>query len=320
MSIADAITFDSYNIKLDMGSSGLGRSTGESFPVLYAGETEAAGGINVTATQNIPFEIINPKIQTLAVPGTDISAQVKTITGVSLDGSESGYLEQAFESVAIGENNLLSTPRIIASKINETNKLSALPGNKSLNMQINLSTVDSRLSPVIDSQRMSAIFISNRVNAPIGVSSYITDNRVNSLFDDPNAFQYLSKEIALENAASSIKILTNVYLNDSCDIRAFYAISNNENFEPVYRPFPGYNNLNERGEVIDPADNNGRPDVFVAPTNNQLTEPDSNDFKERSFTANDLPSFRYYRIKLVMTSTSQVYVPRVKDLRVLALA
>jgi hypothetical protein len=320
VSIADAITFDSYTIKLDMGSSGLGRSTGESFPVLYAGETEAAGGINVTATQNIPFEIINPKIQTLAVPGTDISAQVKTITGVSLDGSESGYLEQAFESVAIGENNLLSTPRIIASKINETNKLSALPGNKSLNMQINLSTVDSRLSPVIDSQRMSAIFISNRVNAPIGVSSYITDNRVNSLFDDPNAFQYLSKEIALENAASSIKILTNVYLNDSCDIRAFYAISNNENFEPVYRPFPGYNNLNERGEVIDPADNNGRPDVFVAPTNNQLTEPNSNDFKERSFTANDLPSFRYYRIKLVMTSTSQVYVPRVKDLRVLALA
>ena len=320
VSIADAITFDSYTIKLDMGSSGLGRSTGESFPILYAGETEAAGGINVTATQNIPFEIINPKIQTLAVPGTDISAQVKTITGVSLDGSESGYLEQAFESVAIGENNLLSTPRIIASKINETNKLSALPGNKSLNMQINLSTVDSRLSPVIDSQRMSAIFISNRVNAPIGVSSYITDNRVNSLFDDPNAFQYLSKEIALENAASSIKILANVYLNDSCDIRAFYAISNNENFEPVYRPFPGYNNLNERGEVIDPADNNGRPDVFVAPTNNQLTEPNSNDFKERSFTANDLPSFRYYRIKLVMTSTSQVYVPRVKDLRVLALA
>jgi hypothetical protein len=320
VSIADPITFDSYNIKLDMGSSGLGRSTGASFPVLYAGETQAAGGINVTATQNIPFEIIKPQIQTLGVPGTDISAQVKTITGASLDGSETGYLEQAFESVTIGENNTLPTPRIIASKINETNKLSALPGNKSLNMQINLSTVDSRLSPVIDSQRMSAIFISNRVNAPIGLSSYINDNRVNNLFDDPNAFQYLSKEIALENSASSIKILANVYLNDSCDIRAFYAISDNENFNPVYRPFPGYNNLNERGEVIDPADNDGRPDVFVAPTNNELIEPASSDFKERTFTANDLPSFRYYRVKLVMTSTNQVYVPRVRDLRVLALA
>jgi len=189
-----------------------------------------------------------------------------------------------------------------------------------MNMQINLSTFDSRVSPVIDSQRMSAIFVSNRVNAPIGINSYTTDSRVNCLFDDPNAFQYLSKEIALENAASSVKIMANVYLNDSCDIRAFYAISNNENFNPVYRPFPGYDNLNERGEVIDPADNDGKPDKFVAPTNNELVEPSENDFKERTFTADDLPSFKYYRIKLVMTSTNQVYVPRVKNLRVIALA
>ena len=320
VSIADAITFDSYNIKLDMGSSGLGRSTGASFPILYTGETKSAGGLNATATQNIPFEIIKPEIQTLTVPGTDVTARVKTVTGASLDGSETGYVEQSFESVAIGQNNYLPTPRIIASKINETNKLSTLPGNKSLNMQLNLSTIDSKLSPVIDSQRMSAIFISNRVNAPIGLSSYVTDNRVNSMFDDPNAFQYLSQEIMLENPASSIKIMANVYLNDSCDIRAFYAISNNENFEPVYRPFPGYNNLNEKGEVIDPADNDGRPDVFVAPTNNELVVPNNDDFKERVFTMNDLPSFKHYRIKLVMTSTDQVYVPRVRDLRVLALA
>ena len=32
------------------------------------------------------------------------------------------------------------------------------------------------------------------------------------------------------------------------------------------------------------------------------------------------PSFRSYRIKIILTSTSQVYVPRVKDLRVIALA
>ena len=38
VSIADPITFDSYTIKLDMGSSGLGRSTGASFPILYTGK------------------------------------------------------------------------------------------------------------------------------------------------------------------------------------------------------------------------------------------------------------------------------------------
>jgi hypothetical protein len=43
-------------------------------------------------------------------------------------------------------------------------------------------------------------------------------------------------------------------------------------------------------------------------------------YKDYTFTADNLPSFRYYRIKLLLTSTSQVFVPKVKDLRVMALA
>ena len=43
-------------------------------------------------------------------------------------------------------------------------------------------------------------------------------------------------------------------------------------------------------------------------------------YKDYTFTADQLPGFRCYRIKIVMTSTNQVYVPRMKDLRVIALA
>ena len=43
-------------------------------------------------------------------------------------------------------------------------------------------------------------------------------------------------------------------------------------------------------------------------------------FKEYAFTATDLPSFKFYRIKIVMTSTSQSYPPRMRNLRVIALA
>ena len=48
--------------------------------------------------------------------------------------------------------------------------------------------------------------------------------------------------------------------------------------------------------------------------------PNALQFKEYTFTADRLPSFRNYRIKIVMTSNSQVYVPRMRDLRVIALA
>jgi len=318
VSIANSITFDSYNIKLDMGSSGLGRSTGASFPILYMGQTKSAGGDNVTATQNIPFEIINPQIQNLTLQGTNLTSQVRTVTGASLDGNEIPYVDQGFEGVSLGQNNYMSSPRIVASNINQTNNLTTLPGNKSFNMRVNLTTTDSKLSPIIDTQRMSVIFVSNRVNAPI--SNYVTDNRVNSAFDDPNAFQYISKEFQLENASTTLKIITDGYVNTDSDIRAFYAISNAGGADPVYMPFPGYNNIDDKGQIIDVADNDGRSDTFVFPSTNEEILTPSDEFKEYTFTANDLPSFKFYRIKIVMTSTSQTYPPRMRNLRVLALA
>jgi len=318
VSIANSITFDSYNIKLDMGSSGLGRSTGESFPILYMGQTKSAGGDNVTATQNIPFEILNPQIQNLTLPGTDLTSEVRTVTGASLDGNEIPYVDKGFEEISIGQNNYMSSPRIVASNINQTNNLTTLPGNKSFNMRVNLTTTDSKLSPLIDTQRMNVIFTSNRVNAPI--SNYVTDNRVKSAFDDPNAFQYISKEFQLENSATSLKIISDAYINTDADIRAFYAINNSAGTDPVYMPFPGYNNIDDNGQIIDVADNDGRSDSFIFPSTNEEILTPSNEFKEYTFSINDLPSFKFYRIKIVMTSTSQSYPPRMRSLRVLALA
>ena len=318
VTVANPIAFDSYNIKLDMGSSGVGRTTSASFPKLYMGQTKSAGGSSIRATQNIPFEIITPIVQNLTVQGTSINAEVRTVSSTSISGTEIPYLDQGFEAVSLNKTNYLTSPRIIASKINETNKLSTLPGNKSMNLRVNLSSVDSRLSPVIDTQRVSTILTSNRVNNVI--TNYVTDNRVNSITEDPSAFQYLSKEITLENPASSIKILVNAHVNLYSSIRAFYAISETENFEPIYIPFPGYNNINDRGQVIDVANNDGLPDAYYAPSQNLGFLPEEIGYREYTFTADELPSFKSYRIKLVMTSTSQAYVPRMKDLRVIALA
>jgi len=124
----------------------------------------------------------------------------------------------------------------------------------------------------------------------------------------------------LENPASSLKILLSAHINENNDIRAFYAISDKQGFEPIFEPFPGYENLNSRGQVISPENNNGQSDVFVPKTNFKGFEGETLEYREYTFTADQLPSFRSYKIKIVMTSTDQVYVPRMKDLRVIALA
>jgi hypothetical protein len=318
VTISEPISFDSYNIKLDMSSDGVDRSFDNGYPVLYTNQTKSTGGYNIRATQNMPFEIITPLVQNLTVQGTSLSAEARTITGKSLSGNEIPFTDIGFEPITINAPNYLDSARIIASKVNEDNKLSNLPGNKSMNMRLTLGTTDTRLSPVLDTQRISTILTSNRVNKVI--EDYATDSRVDVIDEDPSAFQYISKEITLENAASSIKIILDVHINLYSDIRAFYAISENSNFDPIFTPFPGWNNLDQRGQIINFEDSNGLSDKFISPSNSVgFTSPEL-EYREYVFTTDQLPPFRSYRIKLVLTSTNQVYVPRVKNLRVIALA
>jgi hypothetical protein len=103
-------------------------------------------------------------------------------------------------------------------------------------------------------------------------------------------------------------------------MRAFYSISPTENFTPIFVPFPGYNNIDQRGQVIDIANNDGLSDTYIPPSTSIGFLPSEIEYKEFTFTADQLPSFRSYRIKIIMTSTNQVYAPRMKDLRVIALA
>jgi hypothetical protein len=319
VTVSNPITFDSYTIKLDTSvNTGIARSTSSGYPTLYANQTKSTGGYNTRATQNMPFEIITPLVQNLTVQGTSLSAEVRTVTGSSISGTEIAFTDVGFEPIIINAPNYLDSTRIIASKVNENSKLTNLPGNKSMNMRLTLGTVNTRLSPVLDTQRTSAILTSNRVNSVI--TNYATDPRVDSIDEDPSAFQYISKEINLENSASSIKIILDAHINLYSDIRAFYAISESSNFNPIFIPFPGYTNINTKGEIINIEDSDGSSDNFVSLSNSiGFTSPEL-DYKERTFTENELPQFRSYRIKLVMTSTNQVYVPRVKNLRVITLA
>jgi hypothetical protein len=319
---SDPITFDSYNIKVDMSEkfnvNNDDRSNDVGLPQLFVGQTKSAGGYDIRATQNMPFEIVTPVVQNLTVKGTALTAEVRTTTSKSISGNEIPFLDAGYEAVALNESNYMTSPRLIASKVNADAKLTNLVGSKSLNMRVFLNTTDSRISPVIDGQRVSTILTSNRVNDVI--EDYTTDPRANSLTDDPTACQYLSKELNLENPATSIKILVGAHIHLDADIRAFYAVSDKQGFKPVFTPFPGFKNLDKQGQVISPKNNDGQSDTLVVKSNSYGFEPQDIEYKDYTFTADNLPSFRSYRIKIILTSKNQAYVPRMKDLRVLALA
>ena len=72
---------------------------------------------------------------------------------------------------------------------------------------------------------------SNRVNDVI--ENYATDPRVDSPLEDPTACTYVSKEILLENPASSIKIILSAHLHEDSDVRAFYSVNGEEGYKRV---------------------------------------------------------------------------------------
>ena len=304
--------------KYDENGANDDRSNDSGFAKLFLNQNKSAGGSKIRASQNMPYEVIRPLIHNVTVQGTSLTGELRPTTATSISGTEIPWINNGFEPIAVNQTNYLTTPRTIASKVNADAQLTTLPGNKALQLRLFLNTSDSRVSPIVDGQRCSVITTSNRVNNVIG--NYATDSRVNSIETDPTACQYITKELILENSATSIKIIVDAHVHLDSDIRAFYAISDREGFEPIFTPFPGYKNLDIRGEIINEADNNGQSEKLVPKTNSYGFDSATLQFKEYTFTVDRLPTFRNYRVKLVMTSNSQVYVPRIRDLRVVALA
>jgi hypothetical protein len=323
----DSIGLDYYKVKIDFTNGGnvaalpqgqTNRSGGSPLGRLYFKQTKSSGGKDINATQNIPFEIIKPIVDSTVLPGTSISSKIRTVSGTSISGSELSYNDVGFTEINLDSNNYLNTPRIIAAKVNETQNLSSLPGKKSFTLNVQLNTTNSYISPVIDLQRVAMSFTSNRIDNLI--TNFIVDDKVAKLTNDPSAFVYANIPVELELPANSIKIYLTAHVNVFNEIKCLYSISNTNSDELVYYPFPGYNNINSFNKVIDPSQNSGLSDAKLIKEDSLGFEGNSVKYKEYVFTVDNLPSFRYYSIKLVGTSTNQAYPPRVKDLRVIALA
>ena len=313
------IGLDHYYIKIDTSSNGRDRSEDDGVvPALKFNETKSVGGDIVRASNNIQFEIMKPIIQTLVLPSTQIIPRVRTVSATSISGNEVSFLDNGYQSISLQQNNYFDSPRMIASRVNESGKLVNLPGNKSFEIELTLRTQDAYLSPVIDLDRIGAVFISNRVNSVI--TDYINDSRVSTLKDDPTAFVYATKPIELEIPAISIKSIVSAYVNQNSDVRAFFAVTNDPTnlTNMVYYPFPGYTNRIESGEIIDISDNDGTPDSKVPKVNNYGFGSNDLVFRDYEFTIDNLSPFKYFSIKLVGTSTNQCYPPRFRDFRVVA--
>lgn len=317
------IGIDNYHIKINQTKSGIDRSTGNTTgrPELFFKENKNGGSRIISssnntngpkASQNITYNVIRPNVQTMLPNSTSIESRIRTTTGTSINGNEISFIDKGFENISLLSNNFLSDTRLISSKVNEDSKLSNLPGKKSFSMELVLSTNDSKVSPIIDLDRVNIILIMNRINNPI--LDFSLDSNVNQLMDDPNAAIYVSKIVKLEQNADNLKVLFDAYRHATNDIRVLYRLFRNDTPDEnqLFDLFPGYLNLDQNGNVINQSKNDGRPDIDISSSNRII------DFNSYEYTAKNLPSFNGFQIKIIMTGTDQSNVPKIKDLRAIA--
>ena len=78
--------------------------------------------------------------------------------------------------------------------------------------------------------------------------------------------------------------------------------------------------MDVNGNILDFAESNGLPNKKVPKTDILASDSENLVYKDFEFSIDNLPEFKYFSIKLVGTSTNQAYPPRIRDLRVIALA
>jgi hypothetical protein len=319
------IEIDSYYIKIDQTSGGVDRSSGNanSYPELYLKENKSGGNyINVSqqkkslygikATQNIPFNLIRPNIQALTPQSTTIDANVRTFSGTSVNGNQISFVDQGFEKISLNSNNYFDSTRIIASIPNQNDRLDNYPQKRSLTLELSLKTNNPNVSPIIDLDRVNIVTTFNRINDPI--EDFIKDRRVNENDSDPNAAIYISKPVFLDKTADSLKVLFDAYRDASNDIRVLYKLfrmDSNIN-DQIYELFPGYENLDINGNIINQSEKTGHSDRFIPPSETE------NDFLNYEYNAKNLPAFNGFQIKIIMAGTNSSKVPLIKDFRAIA--
>ena len=268
-----------------------------------ANATGDVGGATVTATQNRLYDVLNlGGLQTMQLPGTSISHFIRPTTGKSVHGSETEFLlTSADNKIAVVDNDNIyfTSPQVVLSEVNETAK--SLTGGKSLYVILELQTTNTKVSPVIDTQRMSAFTIQNRLNNPTSSNtpSFVADTANTGT---STAAVYCTKSIVLENSSTSLDIRLTSNVRSSSSVRVYFRTLGPEDDRSIEDlTWTAFNS-------------DGSEDTTVTPAEDDTT------FNEYKYSVGSLSDFTTFQIKIEMVGSISSYPPVIKDMRAIALA
>jgi len=270
----------------------------------------AYGGTGIQATQQYKMDIAQLQLQTFTPDITNITYSGKFTTSKSFAGTETAGTLSTVGTLINGKDHYFDNPHVVLSDSNEA------PGTNSPYPAIQQSTkitavlrgINDEVSPVIDTQRAQLLTINNLIDNP-HISATTGFNVPLTFVADSDAVEgsalaaHITRPVKLVNGATGIKVLFGGHREVGADFDLYFRTTRTGTDSDI----------TEHPFTLQTVDNEIPND-----TNKEM-------FHEYQYTiggdfAKDLPEFDQYQLKLIMRSTNSSNVPRIKDLRTIAVA
>jgi hypothetical protein len=244
-----------------------------------ATSTSVGGSNSVIATQNVMFDEFTPQVSSIMPNGTSVSSTSQRCKGASYAGDgENGrnpnssglsYNRNITQDVVLNEVNTGSHPSVIATTDNKQ--------SHSIEFILSLQTSDSRVSPLIDLQRVSMLALEN-------------------IIGDQSEAQHTTRPTTIDESSVGLKVVFGAN-------------------RPTGSTFEVYIKTSVDDDSLVNASWIEMPIDSQVPSDDNISV-----FREYEYTQETSSPFNAFQVKVVMKSNNSSKSPRIRDLRVIALA
>jgi len=264
------------------------------------------GGSNIFASRQLQYDTIQPSLGIYNPRNTGtVSLTGDIATSKSYAGTETPYGITSSLAMINDQDTKLDVPHVIMNDSNEN--LHSITQSTIISAAISSDVVGNRVAPFIDAQRANLTVIGNIVDnqdsaATVGFNvplDFVAETHPTA---GSSLAKHITKTVRLEEPSTGIRVLyaANVLNNTSVDL--------------YYRT----------GAIGDDSDLSVTDFIAATVDADPGKSIDDNQYKEYEYnigatTGTTLPEFNAFQVKLVMNSTDQSRVPKIRDLSVIAL-
>lgn len=277
---------------------------------------------NLVSVDNVIYSVAVPQLSVARPPGTTVSL---TFNGTPTSSFTRESLNSQVQNDI--EIELVDFERRVLSRSNE---LANMGGNNSLELVATLSSTSSKISPILDDIKKSVLVVKNEISSG---NTLIANNETFPGGNTVVTSKYVSKKVTLADGqdAEDIEIYLTANKPAGTEIYVYVKVQgaeDSDNFSDKYwslmeqitptsvvgsrSNFKEYNEYRYRLPVATAA-NIATVKTAARNSNN------SNIIRYHTLAGSPVDDFKIFAVKIVMTSTGTHLIPRIADMRAIAL-